>query len=182
MGSFADFCKLLANNISRKEDPLFIEDEDKKEEVPLHTGKYLKREAFFAQPSLIAVRLNRRLPHEKKCLNKRLTCVYCCSKKHETEADCHNTRLGHKTTFACRTCNVPLCYRKRFDGTSCAELFHSVEEINDPCETGIVMDVRARVYCPPPPSRKRSGNDTPNFRSKTTEYTTPTIRKSGRFS
>jgi hypothetical protein len=47
VGSFANFCKLLANNISLKEDPLFCKNEDKKEDVPLPTRKYLKREAFF---------------------------------------------------------------------------------------------------------------------------------------
>jgi hypothetical protein len=145
--------------------------------------RYLKREAFFSTPSLNAgVRLNKRLPHEKKCLTKRLRCVYCCCKKHETADDSHPNRLGHKTAYACTTCNVPLCYRLRFDGSSCAELWHTVEEINDPCELGTVTSVRAVAYCPPPPSRKRSGDDTPNLRSKTTEFTTPKNRRSGRLS
>ena len=137
-------------------------------------------------PSLQLVLVNGllwRLPHVKTLLSRRLTCVYCCSQKHETAADSHNTRRGHKTIFECSTCKVPLCYGPRFDGESCAKLFHDLEEINDPCAIGtITSSIRAVKYRPPPPSRKQSGDDLPYLRSKLTEFTTPMIRQSARFS
>jgi hypothetical protein len=70
------------------------EEEEMEECVPSLSMKYNKRDAFFSNPSLIATKLNPRLPHVKAALTKRLTCVYCCSKKHGADANAHS-RHGH---------------------------------------------------------------------------------------
>ena len=185
VGSFADFCQIAANTMDLKRNAS-SDEEDEEENArsnePSPTGKYCKREAFYTRKNIISIRMNQRLPHLKLMLSKRLTCVYCCSQKHETEADIHSNRTGHKTKYECSTCKVPLCYGPRFDGESCAKLFHELEKINDPCAIGTITSVRAVKYRPPPPSRKRSGDDLPNLRSKSTEYDTPMTRRSGRYS
>jgi hypothetical protein len=84
-GCYLIFCKKVAATWEIKANQLSDEEEEEEEQecVPSPTINYNKREAFFSVPSLIATRLNPRLPHVRVVLSKRLTCVYCCYKKHE---------------------------------------------------------------------------------------------------
>jgi hypothetical protein len=182
-GCYLIFCKKVAATWEIKANQLSDEEEEEVEQdcVPSPNIKYNKREAFFSVPSLIATRLNPRLPHVRVVLRKRLSCVYCCHKKHEYDANTTgHCRHGHKTTFICKTCEVPLCYNPRFGGDSCAKLFHEVREINDPCEMGTVTSVQSHKNRLPPPCRKRSGDELPNSRSKSNQFDTPMVRRSGR--
>ena len=136
--------------------------------------KYNKRAAYFTDPAKIKLRLNTNLCHQKQLINgNRVTCVYCCCKKHD-EMTTNHSRLGHKTSFVCFTCQVPLCYVVRFGEDTCSKLFHEKKEANDPCIDSAEVTVRrSHTIRGPPPSRKRRADEQPNTRSKSAPIYSP---------
>ena len=184
-GSFRSFCRKAA--ISVDLDSAADDDESDSSNDQNNDGdveaigatasgvrrKYNKRNAYFQDPVKIKLRLNSTLCHEKQLLNgNRLTCVYCCCKKHDNETGNHS-RLGHKTSYVCFTCHVPLCYVARFGDKSCSQLFHELKAANDPCIDGNEVTVRSHANRAPPPSRKRQAHEQPNTRSKSATIASP---------
>jgi hypothetical protein len=69
--------------------------------------------------------------------------------------------------MACSVCNVALCNILRRDNKACFELFHEIEEMNNPGETNH-SPVRVKWAAhnqSQPPSRRRNINDDPNTRA-----------------
>jgi hypothetical protein len=184
-GSFRSFCRKAVISMDLDSSVnVYQSDSSDNEVVDANEGKatathgveqrkYNKRDAYFQEQAKITMRLNTSLCHKRQYITgNRLTCVYCCCKKH-TEQTGRHSRLGHKTTYECTTCQVPLCYKPRFGQDSCAKLFHEVEAINDPCVSGTINTVRAQLNRAPPPSRKRQVDEVPNTRSKSTAIASP---------
>jgi hypothetical protein len=128
---------------------------------------------FFRDTAKIKVQLNKRLDHQKQLITgNRMTCVYCCCKKHNEQTGKHSQQ-GHKTSFECSTCMVPLCYEARYGEHSCAKLFYEVEADNDPCLSGSEVSVRKHKNRAPPPSQKQYAVDRPKSRSKSSAISSP---------
>lgn len=79
-------------------------------------------------------------------------CVLCG--QHKKRNDISNSWRGHRTTFSCNLCHVPLCVRK-YSGLrkSCWEIWHSVQEL------------RVRDTPKPPLVRRRNATETTNNES-----------------
>jgi ferredoxin-like protein FixX len=177
-GSFRSFCQKAANSINQVSGADGDESDssgnnnnnDEAGEGLAYASsgkqKYNKRGVYFQDPAKIKIRLDKSLGHKKQSIRgKRKTCVYCCCKKHDDMTEQHS-RLGHKTSFECGTCQVPLCYVPRSGEDSCAKLFHERKVANDPCDIGTEVRVRSHSNRVDPPSRKRQADDQPNTHRK----------------
>lgn len=125
--------------------------------VNLNKKCYNKREFFFSDPNLVALRTTQRsthksVPSKDSDGNKlRLRCIWCCENHTSTKIlqknDC-NGRTGYKTSHMCVMCKVPLCNTARYNGKTCHDIFHAAKRINNPCArssmTGLNVPVRRR--------------------------------------
>ncbi|CEP03823.1 hypothetical protein PBRA_003430, partial [Plasmodiophora brassicae] len=174
--SFGEFVEAISDEIPKlsvdvlhvgvpvAEDGESVGDDDRHGDI---TFAYNKREKFYQVPSLVAKRMNKRLKHQQSSLHgKRLTCLVCCSRVHDGTTP-HLGRLGFKTSWACSVCDVPLCRKKRYNGSSCFELFHTRLEAYPCCDSAEVPSVQGHSNRAPPPTRRREDPQQPNHRSRT---------------
>jgi hypothetical protein len=83
------------------------------------------------------------LPFTKNNPNRRQArcCALCCSNNHPVEGMC-NARNANRTCYFCPDCRIALCTQLHFNGTSCHELWHAINEVPKTC----VMSRFSYVY------------------------------------
>jgi hypothetical protein len=153
IGTFADYLRECINGITnvqvegvarmavRLDDDENNDDSSVKVVPATKRRRHNVRDSFFEDEEKVSLRKSRDIEHlpvriseEQKTQH---TCLWCCQRNHGPGHPTH-TRFGYKTTMCCFGCGkIPLCVVKRYNGKSCFELWHSSNELFNPCANNV---------------------------------------------